>query len=79
MLINRSGPSPARRLTAAPSPHPNRIEGYFPAARYFSFETLDASLKLVSYLCDVDIRPLGNVSNPFSSVLGDEGRTEQGQ
>lgn len=62
-----------------PYTHTTRIEGTFPAARYFAFETLDASLQPISYLRDADIRPLGNASNPFSSEPADLGRTQQGE
>lgn len=62
---------------------PNRIEGAFPDARYFSFQTFDASLRAVSFLRDAQIRPLGNASNPFSSVppweSGDGGQQQQGR
>jgi hypothetical protein len=57
-----------------PPRHYYRIEGTFPAARYFAFETYDMALQPISFLRDARIRPLGNDGNPFAEVPTKEGK-----
>ncbi len=43
------------------------IEGTFPAARYFSFQTYDANSAPVAFVRDAQIVPLANKRNPFAT------------
>ncbi|MDX1669185.1 MAG: hypothetical protein R3194_07200, partial [Limnobacter sp.] len=50
-----------------------RIDGQYPDARYFSYNSYDAALRPTDAIADIEIDPAGQGNNPFTKKNGQPG------